>query len=85
MEQSNQINTLIDASNINEKVYNYLKSSIIDFTYPPGTKLHISDLKKLLGISQTPIKDALFRLMGEGLVEITSRKGTYVKNVTVTV
>ena len=33
-------------------------------------------------MSPTPIKDALFRLAGEGLVEINSRQGTYVKDIT---
>ena len=33
-------------------------------------------------MSQSPIKDALFWLAGEGLVEINSRRGIYVKNVT---
>ena len=74
--------TIIDVTNINEKVYNYIKQNIIDFTFPAGHKLDIKNLSKTLGTSQTPIKDALARLSGEGLVEITSRIGSYVKNIT---
>ena len=74
--------TLIDVSNINEKVYNYIKSNIINYNYPPGYNLNLNQLSELLGVSPTPIKDALFRLAGEGLVEIAPRKGTYVKDVT---
>ena len=74
--------TIIDVSNINEKVYNYIKQNIISFSFPAGHKLDIKNLSKTLGTSQPPIKDALARLSGEGLVEITSRIGTYVKTIT---
>jgi GntR family transcriptional regulator, rspAB operon transcriptional repressor len=74
--------SLIDISNINEKVYNLLRRRIIYLKYPPGHKINVRDLQKELGISQTPIKDALFRLAGEGMVDISSRKGTYVKDIT---
>lgn len=72
----------IDVTNINEKIFEWLKRRIINCTYPPGHKLNVRQLRKDLGVSQTPIKDALFRLAGEGLIEISSRKGTYVKEVT---
>ena len=72
----------IDTSNINEKVYKFLKKGIMDFTYPPGHKFDLRQLRKQIGISQTPIKDALFRLSGEGLVEVSSRRGTFAKEVT---
>ena len=74
--------TLIDVSNINEKVYNFIKTNIINYDFPPGYNLNLGQLSELLGVSPTPIKDALFRLAGEGLVEIAPRKGTYVKDVT---
>jgi DNA-binding GntR family transcriptional regulator len=74
--------TLIDVSNINEKVYNFIKTNIINYNYPPGYNLNLGQLSELLGVSPTPIKDALFKLSGEGLVEIAPRKGTYVKDVT---
>lgn len=73
---------LIDVSNINEKIYDFLKTRITNFTYPPGHKLNVRRLAQELGVSQTPIKDALFRLAGEDLVEISSRRGTYVRAVT---
>jgi DNA-binding GntR family transcriptional regulator len=74
--------SLIDVSNINEKVYSYIKACIMNFTYPPGFNLNLNQLSEKLGVSHTPIKDALFKLAGEGLVEIAPRKGTYVKDVT---
>jgi DNA-binding GntR family transcriptional regulator len=73
---------VIDTTNINEKLYNYLKEKIIDGTYSPGERLRVRELGKLFGVSQTPLKDAFFRLSGEGFVDISSRRGTYVKEVT---
>lgn len=71
----------IDITNINEKIYNLIKERIIHFEYPPGFQITIRKLQDELGVSNSPIKDALFRLAGEGLVEITSRKGTFVKDI----
>lgn len=73
---------IIDTTNINERVYDFLKESIVEMKYPPGHRINIQELKNELGVSQTPIKDALFRLVGEGMVEISSRRGTYVKDIT---
>lgn len=73
---------IIDLSNINEKVYDFIKKRIIHLAYPPGHKINVRELQQELGISQTPIKDALFRLAGEGMVEISARRGTFVKEVT---
>ena len=76
-------NTIFDVSNINEKVYLLLKERLIDLTYPPGSRINVSRLQNELGISYTPIKDAFFRLAGEGLVEVSSRRGTFVKPLSI--
>jgi len=73
--------SIIDVTNINEKVYDLLKRRIIDLEYPPGYRINVRDLQKELGVSNSPIKDALFRLAGEGMVDISSRKGTYVRDI----
>ena len=71
----------IDITNINEKIYKLIKERIIHFEYPQGFQINIRKLQDELGVSNSPIKDALSRLAGEGLVEITSRKGTFVKDI----
>lgn len=73
---------LVVAPNINKKIYHLLKERIIHLTYPPGYRINSRQLKKELNVSQTPLKDALMRLSGEGLIEICSRSGTYVRNIT---
>ena len=74
--------SLIDITNINEKVYALIRNRIIYIEYAPGEKINTRKLQEELGVSQTPIKDALLRLAGEGMVEISSRRGTFVKDVT---
>lgn len=73
--------SVIDITNINEKIYNLIKSRITHFEYPPGKQINVRQLQDEFGVSSSPIKSALFRLAGEGLVEITSRKGTFVKDI----
>jgi len=82
MEENSTTPFIIDVTNINEKVYDYIKKNITTFHFPSGYKLNIKQLSETLGVSHTPIKDALFRLAGEGLIDITSRTGTYVKSIT---
>ena len=79
---SDNSESVIDITNINEKVYQLLKERIVNLTYPPGHRINNRELIKELKISQTPLKDALMRLSGEGLVEICSRRGTYVRDIT---
>ncbi|MCX5838763.1 MAG: GntR family transcriptional regulator [Deltaproteobacteria bacterium] len=80
--EENLTPSVIDITNINEKVYDYIKKNITTSSFPSGYKLNIKQLSETLGVSHTPIKDALFRLAGEGLIDITSRTGTYVTSIT---
>lgn len=73
--------TTIDITNINEKIYNLIRTRITHLEYPPGYQINIKKLQDELGVSSSPIKDALFRLVGEELLEINPRKGTFVKDV----
>lgn len=73
---------LIDLSNFNRKIFDFIKENIIWCEFPPGKKLDVRKLCKDLGVSYTPVKDALYQLSGEGLVIISPRAGTYVRNIT---
>ena len=65
-------------SNINEKVYELLKERILSKVFAPGQRLNVREIGHRLGVSRTPLKDALNRLAAEGLIEIRPRSGTYV-------
>ena len=52
-----------------------LKAQILDNALPPGAQRLESELALQLGLSRTPVREALVRLQQEGLVEITPRHG----------
>lgn len=68
----------IDHVSISEKAYSALRRSILRRTFAPGQQLNLEQLELQLGVSRTPLKQALTRLTLEGLVKITPRRGTYV-------
>jgi DNA-binding GntR family transcriptional regulator len=59
-------------------VYEELKGAIVDLRLAPGEALREATLAEQLGVSKTPIRQALTMLEQEGLVETTSFKGAVV-------
>ncbi|RLE08368.1 hypothetical protein DRZ78_01220, partial [Candidatus Aerophobetes bacterium] len=64
-----------------EKVYDILLENIIRRRLTPGERLVERDLAEKLGVSKTPIREALSRLRKEGLVEGTSYHGFFVTRI----
>lgn len=58
-----------------EEVYAQLKKDIADFRLVPGDRFSEHDLCNRLAVSRTPVRQALFRLQQEGLVEVLFRSG----------
>ena len=56
-----------------ETTYEKLREGIVSGEYPPGTHLVETALAETLGVSRTPIREALSRLQQDGLVERGSR------------
>ncbi len=69
-----------DAS-LRNKVFKYIKSQIISGAYGPGETLLESKLADELGVSRTPIREAIRLLEMEGLVETTTKKGAIVLGI----
>jgi DNA-binding GntR family transcriptional regulator len=67
---------------LKSEVYKIIKEGIISRKFLPGTQLKESDLVRKLGVSRTPIREALNQLSKEGIIEIFSRKGAFVKDCT---
>jgi DNA-binding GntR family transcriptional regulator len=61
-----------------DQVADLLRARIISEVYPRGTKLKQSDIAKELGVSITPVREALHMLGAEGYVEAISHKGLIV-------
>lgn len=60
------------------QVYYQLRDMIFQYDIVPGQKLQYQDLADKLGVSRTPVKNALNLLEREGLVRLTHNKGYYV-------
>lgn len=58
-----------------ERVYLDLKARILSGAYPPGTRLEAAQLSRSLGASATPVRDALYRLSGERIIESWHQEG----------
>ena len=52
-----------------QRVYLDLKARILSGAYPPGTRLDAANLARTLAASATPVRDALYRLSGERIIE----------------
>lgn len=59
-------------------VYSQLFDAIRDLRLPPGTKLSEPDLAEQLEVSRTPIREAVARLVNNGLVSVKPKVGTVV-------
>lgn len=64
--------------------YGLLRQGILAGDYPPGIVLNQAQLADAIGISTTPLREALRRLGAEGLVELSSHRDARVSALTAT-
>jgi DNA-binding GntR family transcriptional regulator len=69
-------------TNLNAQVYDILKEMIADRRFTPGSYMNVEKLAQELGISRTPIWEAIRRLEQEGIVTHTPHKGVKVRELT---
>jgi DNA-binding GntR family transcriptional regulator len=55
--------------------YAQIKKDIFDFQLLPGDRFSEAELAERLGISRTPVREALFRLQREGYLDVAARSG----------
>ena len=66
---------------LRDSVYETIKEKLINCEYPPGSMLNENMLSSALGVSRTPVREALTRIEHEGFVKIIPKKGIYVTEV----
>jgi GntR family transcriptional regulator, rspAB operon transcriptional repressor len=66
----------------NQNPYEFLVEHIVMGEYPPGASLSEQEIALELGISRTPVREALLRLRLEELVRIVPRGGIFVAEAT---
>jgi DNA-binding GntR family transcriptional regulator len=64
-----------------EQVYAELKSQMNDFRLVPGDRFSEAEIGARLGVSRTPVREALFRLRNEGLLDVESKSGWFVRPI----
>lgn len=67
-----------DRRKVTDWVYEEIRQAIIDLRLQPGEPLREATIAEQLGVSKTPVREALTRLEQEGLVETASFKGAIV-------
>jgi len=82
MEPAFQLPKITEPISLKDKAYDAIKSAILSLKLKPGEPLVESELARQLGISKTPVRDALLELEREGFVTKVLFKGTYVTEVT---
>ncbi|WP_188150129.1 GntR family transcriptional regulator [Teredinibacter waterburyi] len=58
-----------------EQAYRKLRASILSNEFPPGFQALEPEIAKKLGVSRTPVREALIRLEAEQLIELIPRRG----------
>ncbi len=68
---------------LREIVYEELKRQILTGKVVPGTRMMEVELAEEMGVSRTPVREAIRKLEKEGLVTIEPRKGAYASDISV--
>ena len=63
-----------------QRAYTAIRDSILSGEYAPGMHLTESELAGIVGVSRTPVHDALLRLKADGLIEMQRSQGARVKS-----
>lgn len=66
------------SGSLGQRVYQTLRESILSLAYRPGEILRKPDICEALGVSRSPVADAVARLQAEGLVDVVPQAGTFV-------
>lgn len=64
-----------EAGSLTEFAYRNIRADIIAGAFPPGAKLQIDDLKTRYGLSASPLREALARLISQGFVSMENQRG----------
>lgn len=71
----------LEIASVVDQVYRAIRERITNGTLARGGRVHQEDLAAELGVSRTPVREALRRLAAEGLVEMRTNRGARVADV----
>ncbi len=76
-----QVKKTLKRTFVREEAYTVLRDWIVDGTLKPAQQLRDKELAELLGVSRTPIREALLRLEDEGFVQTKPNRSTTVSPI----
>lgn len=60
---------------LTDKAYAFIKAAILSGRIGAGASVEVNEIAETIGVSKTPVREAVLRLANEGVLEVTSRKG----------
>lgn len=66
---------------LGSRVYDYLREQLRSHVLRPGSTIQTSALAKTLGVSKTPLRDALMQLQAEGFLRILPQRGVVINTL----
>ena len=71
----------IIAKPLREQIYEYLRDEMYRGNLLPGSLVNVNEISQRLGISKTPLRDALIQLECDGFVSILPRRGVMINKL----
>jgi DNA-binding GntR family transcriptional regulator len=71
----------ITKGNLSEQVHATIRASLMEGRYAPGERLTIASLAEQLGVSITPVREAIFRLVSERALEMRAATSIHVRRL----
>ncbi len=72
----------LERQQLHDTVVEHIRNFIVEGALAPGSKLNEREICETLGISRTPLREALKVLSAEGLIDITPNRGATVTRMT---
>ncbi len=73
---------MLDLTSLREQVYNFIRGEMHNGNLLPGSYINMKEMSRQLGISTTPLRDAVIQLECEGFVTVLPRRGVLVNKLT---
>lgn len=70
------------SSNHSQRAYRHIRKKLLDGSVTPGARLSYGTIGKEIGISATPVREAVGQLASEGFVELVPQLGAVVRELT---
>jgi len=84
VQEQTGVQTAASPSLLSERAYAALRDRLVTLEIPPGAPIDEDALTRELGVGRTPVREAVRRLVLEGLVVVYPRRGTFASAINIT-